>query len=713
MIRFRFVLLFSMLLTDAQSADVTEFDFSVERIEAADWTIDRLDTRLEFSDSGILGDIRLGRLSLPAADLSFADSRIRCRKILLSRSQLRCAEATLEAELPGLGRVTVPATFDYERASGRTVFALQSLPVAGGQLTVRGQTDAVATEATFAGSSLQLSGLVALANALQLLDGAFDASGAIDINGSFRTAVDGTLQSKGTAVLQSASLSNELGTLVTDSLSGKLSVEASNDAAGWQFDIAFTAEQGEAYIEPVYANFAEHALQLLASGVRTRDFHSFVIDSFLIDQDSLLTLTGDAAVTLPGDTADNGTNSETNSDADNDANDVSVSGTFDIVDTSLEAIYASVLRIMAAGTVLGDLETDGRIAGRIVVLNNEPQSAVLELQDLILDDTKRRFALYGVNGKLVWPGPAGAPAETSPSLLTWESGNAYNIELGAAEINARLGGDDFELLQPMRVPTMGGALRVNKLVVNDYFSDATNGLLDAELEPVQLGQLSGAFGWPAFSGSLAGRLPLLQYKGNAMTVGGSLTATAFGGEIEVSGLRIGQPFGRVPRLDANISLRGLDLERLTNTFSFGLIQGTLSGEVTGLSMLGWRAAAMDLHLYTPERDRTPHRISQRAVENLASVGGGGAAAALSSGLLKFFEVFAYDRIALRCVLRDGICAMSGAGAAGDGPLGKGYYIVKGKGVPRIDVVGFRSKVSWDALVRQLANITRSEAPVVN
>ncbi|MGB5345492.1 MAG: hypothetical protein WBN23_04950, partial [Woeseia sp.] len=135
MIRFRFVLLFSMLLTDAQSADVTEFDFSVERIEAADWTIDRLDTRLEFSDSGILGDIRLGRLSLPAADLSFADSRIRCRKILLSRSQLRCAEATLEAELPGLGRVTVPATFDYERASGRTVFALQSLPVAGGQLT--------------------------------------------------------------------------------------------------------------------------------------------------------------------------------------------------------------------------------------------------------------------------------------------------------------------------------------------------------------------------------------------------------------------------------------------------------------------------------------------------------------------------------------------------------------------------------------------------
>lgn len=706
MIRLRFVLLLPLLLTDALGADVTQFDFSVERIEAADWTIDRLDTRLEFSDSGILGDIRVGRLSLPAADLSFADSHIRCRKILLSRSLLRCAEATLDAEIPGLGRVTVPATFDYLRASGTTVFALRSVPVAGGELHIRGRTDEVATEATIAGSRLQLSGLIALANALQLLDGTIDASGAIDIDGSFRTATDGTLQSKGTALLKSASLSNELGTLVTDSLTGKLDIEANNAASDWQFDIAFTAGQGEAYIEPIYANFAEHALRLVADGVRTSDFRSFVIDHFRIDQDSLVTLQGNAAVTLPGNDTDDGVDQAAGSD-------ISVSGTFDVVDTSLEAIYASVLRILAAGTVLGDLETAGRIGGRIVVLNNEPQSAVLELHDLILDDAKRRFALYGVNGKLVWPGPGGAAADTSPSLLTWESGNAYNIELGAAEINARLGGDDFELLEPMRIPTMGGALRVNQLVVNDYFSEDTSGLLDAELEPVQLGQLSGAFGWPAFSGSLAGRLPLLQYQGNAMTVGGSLTATAFGGEIEVAGLRIAQPFGRVPRLDANISLRGLDLERLTNTFSFGLIQGTLSGEVTGLSMLGWRAAAMDLHLYTPAKDRTPHRISQRAVENLASVGGGGAAAALSSGLLKFFEVFAYDRIALRCVLRDGICAMSGAGAAGDGPLGKGYYIVKGKGVPRIDVVGFRSKVSWDALVRQLANITRSEAPVVN
>ncbi|MGB5352995.1 MAG: hypothetical protein WBN32_05225 [Woeseia sp.] len=693
----RFMLALWLLLPAVVSAETTEVSASVARIDAADWHLERLDTVLEFADSGVRAVIGIGRVALVATDMTFDDTRIDCGRVLLSRGHFRCEDALLAADLPGVGRVSVAAEFDYERDSGITHFNLKRLPVAGGEIDVRGKTGDTGTEANFSGRNLQVAGLLAVANALGIGPGAMEAAGTLDLTGSFSTRSDGRLLVQAESTLHAVSLSNELGTLVTDSLNGTLSANAANDGSGWQLDFGFRADHGEAYVEPLYANFAEHALALRANGVSTKDFQAFTIREFRIEQDTQLRLEGNARIVL----------------AATEAEKFSFSGAIDIIDTSLEAVYVNVLRILAAGTLLGDLETDGRIAGHIVVANNEPQSATLELHDLILDDLKRRFALYGINGTLHWPGPDASPGAAPASQLSWDSGNAYNVEVGASQIDARLGGDDFELLQPLRIPTMGGALLVNQLVVNDYFSNDTNGLLDAELEPVQLGQLSGAFGWPAFSGSLAGRLPLLQYQGNAMTVGGTLTANAFGGAIEVSGLRIAQPFGRVPRLDANITLRGLDLERLTNTFSFGLIQGTLSGDVTGLSMIGWQAAAMDLHLYTPEKDRTPHRISQRAVENLASVGGGGAAAALSSGFLKFFEVFAYDRIALRCVLRDGSCAMSGAGEAGDGPLGKGFYIVKGKGIPRIDVVGYRSKVSWASLVRQLANITRSEAPVIN
>jgi hypothetical protein len=57
--------------------------------------------------------------------------------------------------------------------------------------------------------------------------------------------------------------------------------------------------------------------------------------------------------------------------------------------------------------------------------------------------------------------------------------------------------------------------------------------------------------------------------------------------------------------------------------------------------------------------------------------------------------------------------MSGAGPAGDSEFGQGYYIVEGSGLPRIDVVGYRSEVSWSRLVRQLAQIMESGAPTVN
>jgi hypothetical protein len=299
------------------------------------------------------------------------------------------------------------------------------------------------------------------------------------------------------------------------------------------------------------------------------------------------------------------------------------------------------------------------------------------------------------------------------SHLQWDSGLVHNIIIDSGAAEFRLGDNDVELLAPLRLPTMGGALTINQLTMHDYGTASANGVLDAELEPIQIGQLAGAFGWPAFSGTLSGQLPLLQLEGDTATIGGALSARAFDGDIEVTKLRIEQPFGQVPRLQGDIRLRGLDLQRVTDTFSFGVIQGRLSGDVAGLEMVNWRPVAMDMHFYTPVGDKSQRRISQRAVENLANVGGGGAAAVLSSGFLKFFDVFSYEQIALRCLLRDGVCSMSGAGRSEDRLLGEGYYIVKGSGLPRIDVVGYRNQVSWPRLVRQLAAIAQGNPPTLN
>jgi hypothetical protein len=151
-------------------------------------------------------------------------------------------------------------------------------------------------------------------------------------------------------------------------------------------------------------------------------------------------------------------------------------------------------------------------------------------------------------------------------------------------------------------------------------------------------------------------------------------------------------------LYGDITARGLDLELITRTFEFGGITGRLDMDVTGLETFGISPVAFDLRAGTPRNDRSRHRISQRAVQNLSKLGGGGATAALQSGLLRFFEQFGYSRLGLGCQLRNDVCQISGIEPAPDG-----FYIMKGSGIPKLDIIGHNHRVEWLTFVSQIRN----------
>ena len=64
---------------------------------------------------------------------------------------------------------------------------------------------------------------------------------------------------------------------------------------------------------------------------------------------------------------------------------------------------------------------------------------------------------------------------------------------------------------------------------------------------------------------------------------------------------------------ANIVIDNLDLQQMTSAFSFGRIEGRLSGQVAELRMLDWEPVAFDLDLYSEKQPGVRRRISQRAV----------------------------------------------------------------------------------------------------
>ena len=120
--------------------------------------------------------------------------------------------------------------------------------------------------------------------------------------------------------------------------------------------------------------------------------------------------------------------------------------------------------------------------------------------------------------------------------------------------------------------------------------------------------------------------------------------------------------------------------------------------------MAWRPVAFQAELHTASGGR----ISQRAVNNLTSVGGGSLAGGLQGALLRLFSTFPYKRIGLSCTLVNDVCIMGGIAPADGG----GYTLVEGDGLPYIHIIGHQTRVDWATLVSRVQAATAGQRPVI-
>jgi hypothetical protein len=301
-----------------------------------------------------------------------------------------------------------------------------------------------------------------------------------------------------------------------------------------------------------------------------------------------------------------------------------------------------------------------------------------------------------VRGDLHWIDDAKAAAPAS--FLAWSRGSAYGLTGGEARIDFRAQALNVALTRESRLPIFDGAIVVKSLVLRNLGAADSELKFDAQIEPISMPLVSKAFGWPELQGAISGRVPGLSYRNKELTVNGDLSATVFEGTVVGRNFRLRDPLGPWPRLFADVTARRLDMELVTRAFPIGNITGRLDSDIKGLELFNWSPVAFDARLYTTPGDRSKHLISQKAVTSISNVGGGGGGvtAALQSGVMKFFDDFRYDRIGLACQLKNDVCTMGGVE-----PAGIGYYIVKGKGLPRIDIIGNQGRVDWPVLISQI------------
>jgi hypothetical protein len=372
------------------------------------------------------------------------------------------------------------------------------------------------------------------------------------------------------------------------------------------------------------------------------------------------------------------------------------------VELAFPGAYQRYLESIAAAWDLDGLQVTGRLAWQGAWRGGELQSGDLDINDLSVVDTRlQRFALTGLETRLK-PGD-----RAFESRLSWRGLllGKFNLGGGAATLDAEPG--LLSLKEPLVLEVLGGHLRLDALryaLPGAKPAAGRDTFISASLRGIELEPLTRALDWPVFGGTLNGELPGARLEDGVLSVDGGIGVEVFDGAVSITDLRIERPFGVLPSLAANIELRDLDLERLTDTFSFGRIGGRVDGFVHGLRMLDWQPVAFDAWLGTPEDQRGTNGISRQAVNHLTSIGGGGATAALSGPMLRFFNNFSYRRLGLGCRLDNYVCEIRGLQDDGAGVL-----LLEGAGVPRITIRAYNRAIDWPQMLANLAAISAGES----
>ncbi len=643
-------------------------------VEGSGLRAEALMLSLDWSDAGALrGRLSADKLSVaPWGDLGA--SALSCEHLRWEGLRLQCMEGRAELGLPGLTAVIVPVSWTYDAAQESLELRMDATGVSQGRLHARAQLGQAQWTVKLDSEALGLRPAAFLA--APFLPQAAGITGLATVH----ARLDGDLQ--GLRSLDATAAVTNLGLGQQEAIGAHAAFGLRRSRDGWDLSVQGRLDAGYFDLGPTVLAFPAEGLDVTLKGRWSPARRRLVLSELTLHHPGVAEVHGSLRLDLAR---------------------TSPLGTLQIETTgaALGGLWSAYLQPWLGPRLPADSQASGTVDLRLALSAGQPRGRVV-LHGVSLDAGSERYGLAMVDGTLRWEG------EASPTSvdLRWQGGHLYGLELGPGALRATRQGEALRLAGPATLRVLDGELRIDELALRGLGTPRLAWDLNGTLTPISMEKLSKALGWPVMSGKLSGIIPALHYSQGLAVVDGALLARAFDGNIVVRNLRLDDAFGPLPRLQADVDVDKVDLDLLTRTFSFGSIQGRISGYVHGLEMVAWRPSAFDARLATPGDDESKHRISQKAVDSLTSLGGG-IPGALSQGLLRAFDRFGYDRLGLSCRLERGVCHMDGVG-----PADHGYYIVTGGGLPRISVVGHAHRVDWEDLVARLVAATRSGGPVV-
>lgn len=654
--------------------------FAVESIKGFGWRLQNVSMVVNnIQDQTTAMILQADRLELPKPFDKLRLVNVRCTDIELHPQQLQCRHGSVMLKMDGLALKAF--NFSFFISTKQSQLIATDIAFAKGRLTLKATEQAGHWQLVVDANGLALADLQPLLNqpVLRVKNGLMTAQLILD--GKPMALDNAALKLK----LEGVTLQGSTGQYATEKadMDVYLNAQPQQDAWMWQSHTVF--KSGAVYGDPVYLKAPNKSIEFDSVGQWTPTQQRLQIDYLQYIHPNVATVNGAATLLLAQKQPI--TTAQINLTA------------LDL--KQFTTLYNSPFWV---GTAFENITLAGRLQAKLSLTEQVLTALQLDFEQIDLLDPKQRFGLTQAQGRFNWAKQADF---NQNAYVKWQQLQVYALPLGKATLDFNVKPNAVVLLKPVQISVLGGDFDVNQFAWQTGSLQSPVLQFTGALQKISLAQLTKALDLTPLVGELSGTIPGVRYQNNRLDVDGALTVQVFDGEMTIQKLAVANLLSDVPKFYGDIDIERLNLKQLTGQFKFGSIDGLLSGFVRDLYLESWHPVSFYAWLGTPENDESKHRISQKAVDNIANIGGNGATDLISRSVLGIFDAFGYDKLGFGCYLHAGVCQLMGVA-----PAKNGYYIVKGGGLPRIDVLGYNPRVDWAVLIQRLERVGKPNDMVV-
>ena len=202
------------------------------------------------------------------------------------------------------------------------------------------------------------------------------------------------------------------------------------------------------------------------------------------------------------------------------------------------------------------------------------------------------------------------------------------------------------------------------------------------------------------AGKLEGAFPEISIQGGDLSAEGGIQIQVWDGEVSLKDFWGERMLSKRRRLGFEVNMRDLNMELVTQSFSFGQMGGVLEGEVKNLAFSFGQPESFDLQIRSVPRRGIKQYVDAKAVANLSILSSG-----VQAPLLPWFKYYPYSKLGISCKLENDVFTLRGTIVEGETE-----YLVKRGFLRGINVINRNpdNRIPWKDMVQRIGRIVTPE-----